>query len=195
MVSEDDLWAMNSQGLATSSNAAEGASSSPSIPTELRVAVQSQAVLGALQRSLCIRAAELREGLREWGFARAATGRTEEVNRDMEKSQELNQKEKQEFSAERITLQADIDRDFVESTQLRVEQEQLRARIDESRSKLVEAQELVATLQARASQSRSALEDAIRMQDQEAFDLEEAEKTIQAKQVHVSNQPAEAAWR
>jgi len=48
-----------------------------STPPEVRNALQSQAVIAALQRSLVVRAAEIREGLRQWGFARSATVRTE----------------------------------------------------------------------------------------------------------------------
>jgi len=167
----------------------------PEVPAELRVAVQSQAVLGALQRSLCIRAAELREGLREWGFARAATRRTEEMNRDMAKSRELHKTDEQQLLTERSALQADVDQDSVRSRQLRDEQQKLFARTDERRSLLTETQEQVTRLQARSVQSRSALDESARLQDQEAFEFEEAERLIQTRQDQVQHQPAEAAWR
>lgn len=51
----------------------------PLVLPEVRHALRSKAVIVTLQRSLAVKAAEIREGLREWAFTRSAAIRTEEL--------------------------------------------------------------------------------------------------------------------
>eukprot|EP00929_Paragymnodinium_shiwhaense_P045205 TRINITY_DN23123_c0_g1_i1.p1 TRINITY_DN23123_c0_g1~~TRINITY_DN23123_c0_g1_i1.p1 ORF type:complete len:511 (+),score=128.31 TRINITY_DN23123_c0_g1_i1:126-1658(+) len=211
---ETELWAMTNQGClgsasltasaATALSSGSGdhgaggsaaSASAADVPTELRVAVQSQAVLAALQRSLCIRATELREGLREWGFARAATGRTKDINHDMEKSTSQNQREKEAFNTERESLQADLLKENTLLQELRAVYEQAQKRCEEVRSKLASEQGVVTKMQGETSQRKTALDEASKKQDQERFELEEAESSIQTKQSQGEKHPAEAVWR
>lgn len=67
----------------------------------LRRMLQSEAVVVTLQRSLVARAAELREGLRQWAFARRATADAEELCQGLRSSEAEHVAERQQASTER----------------------------------------------------------------------------------------------
>lgn len=81
------------------------------MPPELRVALQSEAVLSALQRSLCVRAAELREGLRQWGFAQGAAARTDEMSRGFQSAKEDSAAERSRLERESVQKQTERKHD------------------------------------------------------------------------------------
>lgn len=71
---------------------------------ELRPGLQAQAVLAALQASLVIRAAELREGLRQWSFTCSARARADELCRGLEQSEREGREQIEACRAESAEL-------------------------------------------------------------------------------------------
>lgn len=104
-----------------------GSSLPTQVPAVLRDALQSHAVLATLQRSLTVRAGELREGLRQWGFAQSATKRTDELCISLKASLKSSEVEASHAQVQKQQLKIDTESNSASLAALRME----RVRLDE----------------------------------------------------------------
>lgn len=169
--------------------------SAAQVPEELRDALQSQAVLSALQRSLTVKATELRESLRQWGFAQGATKRTEELCTNLSGAIPASEAEAYRLEEERSRFVMEREADLTSLARLQAEHDSLRARHEASRSSLASASSGAAELEEQRDRSRTRLEEVAKAHGQQARDHEEAARQLEQLRAEDGQHSAEVARR
>jgi len=162
---------------------------------DLRQALQSQAVIAALQRSLAVRASEMREGLRQWGFASSATVRTEELCKVLEGTQVDNLQKVRTFREELQKLLADqkVDTATLAGHQKEhVAQQQLHTKLLEQ---LASTRERAGRLQEERDVLTDETDVTERQHEQLNYDHNEAEKELEVRRAALAEHPVEAERR
>lgn len=165
------------------------------MPQELQMVLQSQAVMTALQRSLCVRAAELREGLRQWGFARGATSRTQDMANNFEVTQAERKIEISAHTVDRTSIEQQHRDEQAALARARAEHECLRS----AHAALVEElRNLRAGLEALQERRERRLLDIVegqRSHDALSHAVSEASRSLEEKTTELERHPLEAASR
>jgi chromosome segregation ATPase len=194
------LWSMNSDGVVGSEGTGTASDGSATgdlkqIPHELRVAFQSETVLAALQRTLCIRAAELREALRQWGFALLATRRTEELTREFEASTLDGHRQASDMATEFSKYAEDKIGDNRALSQLREDLGSHREALADCTASLRGEQASVIDQTARRDESKRVLDAASRELDQLSFEHAEMDKALETRRQLSERHPIESSRR
>jgi len=162
---------------------------------DLRQALQSQAVIAALQRSLAVRAAEMREGLRQWGFACSATARTQELCKVLESSLDDAKQQANKFTkeaAEKLRERSEEASNVQRSKQEVGNQQQLHTRLLEQLSTL---QQRSVALQKERDEKTNEAETCERGYDQRMYEHSQAERELETSRAALAEHPAEAERR
>jgi len=128
-------------------------------PTALQDALQTQVVLCALQRSLTVRATELREGLRQYGFAMGATKGTEELCRSLKEAIATGQKDLSSIETETMQMQAEFETDSASLSSLQAWKNELDARHGRLQPQLAAKTSQATKLQERRKETQSRIEE------------------------------------
>mmetsp|Transcript_18281 Transcript_18281/g.51756 ORF Transcript_18281/g.51756 Transcript_18281/m.51756 type:complete len:466 (+) Transcript_18281:75-1472(+) len=163
------------------------------VPLELRHAMRSKAVLTALQRSLCVRAADMRESLKIWGFTRSAALHTQELctsvdgdHRDTEAASVAMEEERKRLRDETEAKRGDLE-------QLQREHEALQAK----HAVLLEEREngLPDRWQAKRNAARHEFEDADRAHWQLTKEHNDEKQQLDTKNIALADHDIEAVRR
>jgi len=163
--------------------------------SELRPALQTQAVLAALQRVLVVRNAELREGLRQWSFSRCATARAKELAEGLSRSISETTNECRAIDKDRTQMEDERLADTHALAALRATDAQQRHRYDEAVADHQTACADVASLQVLIENTK----DLLRAVQHDSFRTTEDQKSVQKQidehQSTLSSHPQEAERR
>mmetsp|Transcript_33385 Transcript_33385/g.92191 ORF Transcript_33385/g.92191 Transcript_33385/m.92191 type:complete len:467 (-) Transcript_33385:87-1487(-) len=166
-----------------------------SVTREVQVSLQSQAVLAALQRSLCICAADLREGLRQWSFARNATARTAEMNSGFAMSTAESDSQRDELVLKREQLVKGQCEDALALRDLQEEHSELQNRHRQLVQELSQESDGVEQLKAQRLRVLAAIDETTRSHDTLKFDYAEVCRSLEATRIELQNVPLESARR
>eukprot|EP00928_Gymnodinium_smaydae_P019043 TRINITY_DN17271_c0_g1_i1.p1 TRINITY_DN17271_c0_g1~~TRINITY_DN17271_c0_g1_i1.p1 ORF type:complete len:476 (-),score=156.51 TRINITY_DN17271_c0_g1_i1:165-1592(-) len=170
-------------------------SGSSEVATELRAVLQATQVIAALQRSLCVRAAELREDLRQLGFARSATLRTEALSEGLGSARREADVEVSQLAAERERLVQERLADEESLHKLRGEFEALSAEHAALQESLRLEQEEVGELQLQRERCVAAADESARDLDRLRFEHDEVGRLADLKSAQLQSFPVEVASR
>merc|ERR1719491_1462752 len=141
-------------------SAADGTSTAQ-VPAELRPSLQSQAALEALFRSLLVRAAELREGLRQWGFAQSTTERTKDLSNSLARSVGDNASEAATLQAEHSRLTAELKSDRDSHATLKLKTDELQQRHNSLQSELRSTTSCVREMEGQRQRDQNRLDEVV----------------------------------
>jgi hypothetical protein len=165
------------------------------VSDEIRNAFQSQVVLNALQRALSVRAAEIREGLRQLGFARSASSRTQDLcslaernhGDNLTKASSLDQEQKElmeEEKSDTTTLASLKDEHAV----LQQRQAKLSADLNQMNDNLIETQ-------AEHHAARELFEMAEQSKLELQLEFEDVGRELESQRTALNEHPGEADRR
>lgn len=165
------------------------------LPNNLRVALQSKAVLSALTKSLALHVEELHTGLRQWSFACCTLARTEELMSSLQQNMADLKKELAELAGEheQITRQDQADKETRIETASNYQQFQSR-----HGTLLADLKAVVDNSCDLEAKRTAALErKELFLHQQEAMTLEqaEAERDLQAERIALSAHAVEGETR
>jgi len=162
---------------------------------DIRNAFQTQVVLNALQRSLAVRAAEIREGLRQLGFARSATCRTQELCNLAERNHGENLTKASSLDQEQQELTKEETTDTATLSNLKQEHGMLQERQATLLNELNQTTETLSEMQAEHHAARELLEMAEQSKLELQLEFEDAERELQSQQTALNEHPGEADRR
>mmetsp|Transcript_70270 Transcript_70270/g.121775 ORF Transcript_70270/g.121775 Transcript_70270/m.121775 type:complete len:462 (+) Transcript_70270:116-1501(+) len=165
------------------------------VPAELRPSMQSQAALEALYRSLLVRAGELREGLRQWGFAQHTTERTKELSTALARSVADNSNEAVSLKAEHSRLASECKADREASAAMSSKVDELQKRHSDSKAHLANQTAAVKQLEAQRESDQRKLEQAKAEHGNLTRSHKEAEELLEKCHAEIAAHPAEAERR
>lgn len=167
----------------------------PQVPVELRPSLQSQAALEALYRSLLVRAGELREGLRQWGFAQSTTERTKDLSASLARNVRDNGAEAASLRNEQDKLTHEFKADKESFETMRGKVDQLGQRHQETQTQLKNAAADTMRLEERRDIDQRKLDEVVIMCGKLKTAHNEAEDLLDKHYGEIAAHPAEADRR
>jgi len=167
----------------------------PKVSDEIRNAFQSQVVLNALQRSLSVRAAEIREGLRQLGFASSATSRTRELCSLAEKNHGDNLTKASLLDQEQQNLTEERKTDNITLVNLKEEHGVLQQRQAKLLGELNQMNENLIEIQVEHHAARELFEMAEQSKLELQLEFEDAERELESQTTALNEHPGEADRR
>lgn len=165
------------------------------VSTEVRDASQSIAVLAAMQRSLTAKAAELREGLRQRGFAQGATKRTDELRSQALDAKSRGDAEASTLQEKRIQLQQERAEHVASLGKLNAEHENLRKSHASLKSDAAGGSKNVDVLSEKRDRCRRSLEQAVKDRGHLQRDYDEASRLLEQRNEENTLHAAESERR
>jgi len=162
---------------------------------EIRQAYQSELVLLALQKSLSVRAAGMRESLRQLGFAHGATVRTEQLCQVATGDQTSNESRAAEFLAEQGRVVGDQEAERGKLAQLDADHKELQQRQRALREKLENEEGALNSLHERRRVDQEQLDAARLAHEELTRKHEEAARELEAQRAALDQHPEEAKRR
>jgi chromosome segregation ATPase len=162
---------------------------------EYHMVMQSEVVIAALQRSLCVRAAELREGLRQWGFARAACTHTDEMANSFEVTCKERAAETAQIREESLRLQAELEDGRREVERLTDEYRKLEMRQSQQITTVHQIRAEIQDMEGQREAKRAAISEIVRNYDALSHDNLVCHQRLKESAGELAGVPAEVAFR
>lgn len=162
---------------------------------EVQRVLQAKAVITVLQHSLIVRAAELREGLRQWSFASTANTRTQDLCDALEKSKADAQEQTQALQLERVQVEVECKALTQEHSSRSGSYRDLESRHTEHSQELVESQAATKEKQAAHVAISDSLDSLERAHRRLKYEHDEACLTLTSQEKALDGHPAEEQRR
>jgi chromosome segregation ATPase len=143
----------------------------------LRDALQNHAVLAALQQSLAVRAAELREGLRQWGFSQVATKRTKAHSDELENTIKETEGRRNKVMADLSRMNNDREVEIANLTALQRKHASLQTTSGALDSQLDDASKRAASLE----EKRTSAQGHLQVKEQARLQFEMPHEEVERK--------------
>mmetsp|Transcript_2393 Transcript_2393/g.5086 ORF Transcript_2393/g.5086 Transcript_2393/m.5086 type:complete len:484 (+) Transcript_2393:70-1521(+) len=161
----------------------------------LEQAKESRAVLAALLRSLTGHSQQLREGLKQWGFARHMNIHTEGLIQKLEATGEESARELSRLQEERQALDGECKVLLSSKEAASRDAKELNSRHETGKLTLNNVDETYGKMQDSFRRQKATLEEAKRLHERLTLQHSELERELAAKSNELQGYPAEAAKR